>query len=174
MQQNGSVSPQAVRDGLVNSSTTGVVTNAGTASPNRLLYTLGGSTPPPPPPPPPPGCGGLPEQFTGSLAGTGSQIYYTGTAGFTAAAGTHRGCLDGPSGADFDLVLYRKNSSGGWTSVARAEGVPADESITYTTGVAGPYVMMPAVRRFGVELTFPVPGMDAGVAVDHDETARNG
>ena len=136
VQQNGSVSPQAVRDGLVNSSTTGVVTNAGTGSPNRLLYTLGGSTPPPPPPP---GCGGLPEQFTGTLAGTGSQIYYTGTAGFTAAAGTHRGCLDGPSGADFDLVLYRKNSTGGWTSVARAEGTTADETITYTTSVAGTY-----------------------------------
>ncbi len=138
VQQNGSVSPQAVRDGLVNSATTGVITNAGSGSPNRLLYTLGGSTPPPPPPPP--GCGGLPEQFTGSLAGTGSQIYYTSNAGFSAAAGTHRGCLDGPSsGADFDLVLYRKNSTGGWTSVARAEGVTADETITYTTSVAGTY-----------------------------------
>jgi len=139
VQQNPSSSPVAVRDGLVNSATTGVVTNAGTGSPNRLLYTLGGSAPPPPPPPPPPGCGGLPEQFTGSLAGTGSQIYYTSTAGFPANAGTHRGCLDGPSGADFDLVLYRKNSAGGWTSVARAEGVTADESITYTTSVAGTY-----------------------------------
>lgn len=138
VQQNPSASPQAVRDGLVNSATTGVVTNAGSGSPNRLLYTLGGSTPPPPPPPPP-GCGGLPEQFTGSLAGTGSQVYYTSNAGFSAVAGTHRGCLDGPSGVDFDLVLYRKNSSGGWTSVARAEGVTADESITYTTSVAGTY-----------------------------------
>lgn len=133
--QNPSSSPQAVRDGLVNSATTGVVTNAGTGSPNRLLYTLGGSAPPPPPP----GCGGLPEQFTGSLAGRGSQIYYTSNAGFSAAAGTHRGCLDGPSGADFDLVLYRKNSAGGWTSVARSEGITSEESITYTTSVAGTY-----------------------------------
>jgi len=131
--QNPSWSPQAVRDGLVNSSTTGVVTNAGTGSPNRLLYTRGGSAPPPP------GCGGLPEQFTGSLAGTGSQIYYTSNAGFSAAAGTHRGCLDGPSGADFDLVLYRKNSAGGWTLVARSEGITSEESITYTTSVAGTY-----------------------------------
>lgn len=135
LQEHPGSSPQAVRDGLVNSATAGVVTNPGTGSPNKLLYTLGGSTPPPPPPP---GCGGLPMQFTGSLAGTGSQIYYTSTAGFSAVAGVHKGCLDGPAGVDFDLVLYRLNSAGGWTSVARSEGITADESITYS-GIAGTY-----------------------------------
>ncbi|MBA3289006.1 MAG: S8 family peptidase [Acidimicrobiia bacterium] len=54
------LSPAAVRDRLVNTATTGVVTNPGSGSPNRLLYTLGGTAPPPPPPPT--GCGGLPEQ----------------------------------------------------------------------------------------------------------------
>lgn len=136
--QNGSSSPVVVRDGLVNSATTGVVTNAGTGSPNRLLYTLGGSTPPPPPPPPPPGCGGLPEQFTGTLTFTGDADYRPSTSGFSAAAGTHLGCLDGPTGVDFDLILYRKNSSGGWTRVATAESSGPDESITYT-GSAGTY-----------------------------------
>ncbi len=136
--RNGSSAPQVVRDGLVNSATTGVVTNAGSGSPNRLLYTLGGSTPPPPiPPPPPPGCGGLPEQFTGSLAGTGSQVYYTSSSGFTAAAGTHKGCLDGPTGADFDLALYKLGTFG-WTRVAIAQSTGPDENITYS-GAAGTY-----------------------------------
>ncbi len=137
--RNGSSAPQAVRDGLVNSATTGVVTNAGSGSPNRLLYTLGGSTPPPPPPPPPPpaGCGGLPEQFTGSLTGTGSQVYYTSSSGFTAATGTHKGCLDGPTGADFDLALYKLGTFG-WTRVAVAQSTGPDENITYS-GTAGTY-----------------------------------
>ncbi|MGI8627233.1 MAG: S8 family serine peptidase [Geodermatophilaceae bacterium] len=135
LQQNPSAAPQAVRDGLVNSATTGVVTNPGTGSPNRLLYTLGGAAPPPPPPPP--GCGGLPEQFTGSLSGTGDQDYYTSSGGFTAVAGTHRGCLDGPTGVDFDLALYRWNGFG-WSRVAIAQSTGPDESITYN-GTAGTY-----------------------------------
>ena len=48
-------SAQQVRDTIVNSATTGVVTNPGTGSPNRLLYSLLGAAAPPPPPPPPPG-----------------------------------------------------------------------------------------------------------------------
>lgn len=39
LQQNPSSSPQAVRDGLVNAATVGVVGNPGNGSPNRLLYT---------------------------------------------------------------------------------------------------------------------------------------
>jgi len=134
LQQYPGSAPLTVRNGLVNSATTGVVTNAGTSSPNRLLYTLGA-----PSPPPPTGCGGLPEQCTGSLAGSGSSKYFTSNSGFYARAGTHRGCLDGPTGPNFNLVLYRLNSAGGWTSVARSEGSTADESITYTTSVAGTY-----------------------------------
>ncbi|MGC1211341.1 MAG: S8 family serine peptidase [Micromonospora sp.] len=44
---NPSWTPQQVRDYLVNNATSGVVTNAGTGSPNRLLYVVNGSTPPP-------------------------------------------------------------------------------------------------------------------------------
>jgi len=39
LQQNPSASPQAVRDGLVNSATVGVLSDVGTGSPNLLLYT---------------------------------------------------------------------------------------------------------------------------------------
>ena len=44
---NPSWTPQQVRDYLVNNATSGVVTNAGTGSPNKLLYVVNGSTPPP-------------------------------------------------------------------------------------------------------------------------------
>ncbi len=135
VQQNGAVSPQAVRDGLVNSATTGVVTNAGSGSPNRLLYTLGGGSAPPPPPPA--GCGGLPEQFTGSLSGAGDADTHPNGTYFQAVAGTHKGCLDGPNGVDFDLALYRWNGSS-WSRVAVAQGSGPDESITYN-GTAGYY-----------------------------------
>jgi len=48
-----SATPAQVAATLTGNATTGVVTAAGTGSPNRLLYTLGGTVEPPPPPPPP-------------------------------------------------------------------------------------------------------------------------
>ena len=39
-QANPSASPTTIRNAIVNTATTGVVTNAGTGSPNRLLYSL--------------------------------------------------------------------------------------------------------------------------------------
>lgn len=43
--QNTSYTPAQVRDNLVNNATTGVVTNPGTGSPNRLLYVVNTGTP---------------------------------------------------------------------------------------------------------------------------------
>ncbi len=45
---NPSFTPAQVRDRLVADSTTGVVTGAGTGSPNRLLFVANGTPPPPP------------------------------------------------------------------------------------------------------------------------------
>jgi len=39
-QANPSASSTAVRDAIVNNATTNVITNVGTGSPNRLLYSL--------------------------------------------------------------------------------------------------------------------------------------
>jgi len=50
LQANPSASPASVSSAIVDNATTGVVTGAGTGSPNRLLHSLFGSTPPPPPP----------------------------------------------------------------------------------------------------------------------------
>jgi subtilisin family serine protease len=136
LQGSPSASPQAVRDQLVNTATAGVVTSPGTGSPNRLLYTLGGTTPPPPPPPPSGTCG-LPESHPGSLTGTGDADLQPNGTYFQAAAGTHKACLRGPSGADFDLALYRW-SGAAWSRVAVSQGVTSAEDVTYN-GTAGYY-----------------------------------
>ena len=137
--QTTAATPQAVRDQLVNTATTGVVTNPGSGSPNRLLYTLGGVAPPPPPPPPPPtGCGGLPQQFTGTLTGSGDyDIHPNGTYYYSSVSGTHQGCLDGPAGVDFDLRLYKWNGWY-WSVVASGLSTAPDENVTYN-GSAGYY-----------------------------------
>ena len=43
--QNPAFTPQQVRDSLVNNATTGVISNPGTGSPNRLLFVVNGTPP---------------------------------------------------------------------------------------------------------------------------------
>ena len=52
-------------------------------------------------------------------------------------SGTHKACLTGPSGADFDLYLYKWNGSA-WSIVARSESSTSTETIAYA-GTAGYY-----------------------------------
>ena len=52
LETNPSASPATVTAAIINNSTPNKVTNAGTGSPNRLLFSLLGGAPPPPPPPP--------------------------------------------------------------------------------------------------------------------------
>jgi len=54
LETNPSASPATVTAAIINSSTPNKVTNAGTGSPNRLLYSLLTGAPPPPPPGGPP------------------------------------------------------------------------------------------------------------------------
>ena len=132
LQGNTGASAATVRDAIVNTSTANVVTNPGTGSPNRLLYsplTTGGGTPPPT------GCG---TTYTGSLSGTGDyDVQPGGTYYQSTVSGTHKACLTGPSGADFDLYLYKWNGSA-WSIVARSESSTSTETITYS-GTAGYY-----------------------------------
>jgi len=78
-------------------------------------------------------CTALGNVSTGSLA-SGQAVNLPS---FTAAAGTHRGCLDGPNGTDFDLYL-QKSGIFGWSNVASGTTTAPDESITYT-GTSGTY-----------------------------------
>jgi subtilisin family serine protease len=126
-----SATPAAVAASIVNAATTGVVGNPGNGSPNRLLHSLLSATQPDPEPEP--GCG---TAVTGSLS-SGSVAYHTSSSGFSAPAGTHRACLRGPAGADFDLRLQRRGTFG-WTTVRASESPGNVEEITYN-GAAGTY-----------------------------------
>ncbi len=76
-------------------------------------------------------------QYSGSLTGTGNaQVQPDGT-WYQAGAGVHRGWLEGPSNANFDLELYRWNGSR-WVRVARANTANSSEFIQYN-GSAGFY-----------------------------------
>lgn len=136
LQGNPTAAPATVRDTIVNSATSGVVTNAGSGSPNRLLYSLLGGAPPPPPPPT--GCS-LPESYSGSLSGTGDYDYHPGgTYFYTSRSGTHRGCLTGPAGTDFDLYLWKWNGAS-WSTVAQGIGSTSTEDVSYS-GTPGYYM----------------------------------
>jgi subtilisin family serine protease len=129
-----SATPAAVVNAITSTATTGVVTSAGTGSPNRLVYSLlsgGGTTPPPPPPP-------NSFTYTGSLSGTNDyDIQPNGTYYQSAVSGSHTAQLSGPTSADFDLALYRWNGYS-WSRVGLSESATSTESITYS-GTAGYY-----------------------------------
>lgn len=57
---------------------------------------------------------------------------------FTRAAGAIAVCLDGPTGADFDVYLQRNYSFLGWMTVAQGISSSADEQFTYNAS-AGTY-----------------------------------
>jgi aqualysin 1 len=128
LDENPSATPQQVRDAIVGRGTPGVVGNPGSGSPNVLLYSLSGTQPPPPS-----GCAGREVVVSGTLSGTGDVDLYP----FTAAAGLHSGCLDGPNGVDFDLYLQKRGVFG-WTTVAQGITSAPDENVSYT-GTAGSY-----------------------------------
>jgi hypothetical protein len=89
------------------------------------------------------GTGGAPcsscTSYTGTLSGAGAYQYQpNGTYYYTAVSGTQHGWLRGPSGADFDLYLYKWNGFA-WAVVGRSEGSTATEEIAYA-GTAGYYL----------------------------------
>ena len=128
LQGNPTASPATVASVVKDSATTGKVTSAGTGSPNRLLYSLLSAAP---------ACG-LAQSYSGSLSGTGaSAIQPNGTYYRSTTSGTHRGCLRGPSSANFDLYLDKYVSSR-WKQVANAAGATSIEDITYS-GTSGYY-----------------------------------
>jgi zinc metalloprotease ZmpA len=94
--------------------------------------TCGGT--PPPPPPPGGGCTGD-LTYSGTLSsGTSKNL-----ASFTDSdAGTLKVCLDGPTGADFDVYLQKLYSGYYWVTVAQGTSSAADESFSYNN-TAGTY-----------------------------------
>jgi serine protease len=77
-------------------------------------------------------------EYTGALSGAGdSDVHPNGSYYYTSASGTHRGWLQGPASADFDMYL-QKWTSWGWYTVARSESATSTEQIAYS-GTAGYY-----------------------------------
>ncbi|GGL10176.1 S1 family peptidase [Mangrovihabitans endophyticus] len=87
--------------------------------------------------PPPTGCSGYEYSVSGSLSSGSSAVQPNGSYYYSSSSGTHRGCLDGPSGADFDLYL-QKWSGSSWVTVAQGITTSADESVSYS-GTYGYY-----------------------------------
>ena len=83
------------------------------------------------------GGGTCAEVTTTGTATSGYSTYKPSSSGFSAAAGTIRGCLTGPVGVDLDLYLQRWNGAS-WVDVAASEGTTSTESITYNA-TAGSY-----------------------------------
>ena len=91
--------------------------------------TCGGTTPP----------GGACTEVTATgSTSTGVSSYKPSSSGFSSAGGVISACLTGPSGADFDLYLQKRNSSGTWADVAASESSSSTETISYSA-TAGTY-----------------------------------
>lgn len=136
LHENPTATPAQVAAAIVNAATPGKVTNAGSGSPNRLLYTVFDGAPPPPPPPPSAPCTGC-EHYTGTLSGTGASAYQPNGTYYYSAAGIHEAWLRGPAGTDFDLYLQRWNGFW-WSTVGRSESATSEEHVTYS-GTAAYY-----------------------------------
>jgi hypothetical protein len=138
LQGNAGASPATVRDAIYNTATSGKVTSAGTNSPNKLLYSPliaesgtgdGGTTAP---------CTSCTE-YSGSLSGRGDYDYQpNGTYYYSSKSGYHTGWMEGASGTDFDLYLYKWNGFR-WALVASSATASASEKISYS-GSSGYYM----------------------------------
>jgi subtilisin family serine protease len=135
LQGNPGASAATVANAITSTATPGVVTSAGTGSPNLLLYSLltppsgggGGGTAP---------CTGC-TLFTGSVASGGSSYQPNNTYYQSTVSGSHQGWLQGPTGTDFDLYLYKWNGSS-WVVVASGTTASNNETVSYS-GTAGYY-----------------------------------
>lgn len=82
-------------------------------------------------------CAGYATTTSGSLSGSGASAAEPGGTYYYSGSGTHDGCVDGPSGADYDLALYKWQSSR-WRRVANSATSSDDETISYS-GSSGYY-----------------------------------
>lgn len=79
-------------------------------------------------------------QYTGSLSGTGDSSQEPDGTYYYSSSGVHRGWLQGPSNANFDLRLYRWSGSS-WQIVATSTSGNSEEAIEYS-GSAGYYTWL--------------------------------
>ncbi|WMX49008.1 M4 family metallopeptidase [Streptomyces roseicoloratus] len=131
---SGGSSTMTVQVGTGAATGTYPITVTGTGSATHTVtyqLTVGKDTPPPT------GCDNSEHTYQGSLASGRTAVQPDGSYYYSAAPGTHVGCLRGPAGTDFDLYLQKWNGYG-WTDVAVGGTASADEDLTYN-GTAGYY-----------------------------------
>jgi subtilisin family serine protease len=134
LQDHPGASPTAVADQITSTATTGVLSQIGDGSPDRLLYTTPGAVTPPIPP----SCAEPTQTVNGTLRSGASATLPSSSGYTTTVAGTHLGCLKGPTtNANFNLSLYQKSGSQ-WVLAAGSNGPIADETVSFD-GPAGTY-----------------------------------
>ncbi len=84
------------------------------------------------------------------VSSTGASVYLPNSTGGSALhSGDTVVTLSGPSRANFDIYLQKKNSSGGWTTVASSRGTRSSETIRYTSRVGAYRVRIKSVSGTG-------------------------
>lgn len=137
LEQNPTATPAQVQQALLTNATLDRIQNP-QGTPNRLLYSLFAAAPPPPPPAPPapPAPCQMGRSYTGTLM-PGSVAYQPSALGYQSASGIQEGCLQGPTGTNFDLYLEARQGNA-WVEVARSTGPTSQEVVRYQ-GSAGFY-----------------------------------
>ncbi|HEX5771981.1 MAG TPA: S8 family peptidase, partial [Nocardioidaceae bacterium] len=134
LQGNPSASPSTVSSAIVNGATANVLTNVGTGSPNRLLYSLldGGSTPPPP------ASGNLlgnPGFESGNTVWSATSGVITSSTGRPARSGSWKAWLNGYGSSHTDTLSQSASISSTATSATLSFYLRIDSAETTASTV---------------------------------------
>jgi len=133
---NPSASPASVASALIGNATSGIVSNPGSGTPNRMLYSIFGA---PPPPPPPPGGSqlllnpGFESGNNGNWTTTAAVI--DSSTGRPARTGSWKAWLDGYGSTHTDYAYQQVTIPSTATSATLTFWVRIDTSET-TTSIA--------------------------------------
>lgn len=144
LETNPTASPAMATAALTNSATTGILSNIGLGSPNRLLYSLiAPATPPVPTPTPTPSVTPTPTptpvappttctgtSYSGTLSGTGANNYHSNINGFNGNNGMYLGSLKVSGGNQIAFSLERKKGNK-WSAVTNSVGTTTSENISF-------------------------------------------